>query len=64
MSEQTEEWLIDGTRRVTWFMESAIKGEPPYTIIIDTYPDKRVTVNGEAVGEIEARIAAQEKVRP
>lgn len=53
MSEQTEELLPDGSKRVTWKMAASHKDGAPYEIVIVVAPDGTTQVNGSTVAQTE-----------
>lgn len=53
VTNQTEELLPDGSKRVTWKMPATQKGGAPFDIIIIVKPDGTTNVNGANVSQTE-----------
>lgn len=53
VTNQTEELLPDGSKRVTWKMPATHKGGVPFDIVIIVKPDGTTNVNGDNVAQTE-----------
>ena len=51
MTNQTEELLPDGSKRVTWKMPASHKCGVPFDIVIIVKPDGTTNVNGDNVAQ-------------